>query len=543
MDGQGMKRRGIWAAACAAALAAGAAEPLRPTPNYWCTWATQGATLRENLAAGKIRCPVDEDTKSQRDNLNERVLFDETGWANVMYPHVRAGLYLLADAGWDIPEGSASTGDDLSLRGACVPDAGRFPSFRGTPAQRLKAFSDAVKARGWKGLAVWVPCHVYGDKPDWRARLSDDAARRVLAERMAICREAGVDYWKVDWGFRNGAREPAFRRLMTEVRDRVFPGLRLEHCRLPGGPFNGIVIDKKTGAVSGPGRFVGNPLWDGRRGEVAEVMAVSDVFRTYDVIGPFDHVTTLERCAYYSPIAEAARLPVLLNVEDEPLVAMGLGHVVGAMATDWRRGVCVTNDVYTALAWQELAAPFGHDTGATTRTSDEILEDCWTYAAHDCSWYVVAAGKTIVQRAPAVVTRGLPLPEVRAAGPKPFVCGVRHPNGAVALAFLPRVTGGRRAVVCPADVALDAALAPGRPLGLFGRFRSVTLTGGAPEGARIWTRRLSDGARCDVTARCTRNAAGALVIPAEVLEKTPPSVTPYVVLEAVVGAAGDGAQR
>lgn len=510
----------------------GGATELRPVPNYWCTWATQGATLADNLKAGKIRCPIDAGTQSQRDNLNERVLFDGTGWANVMYPQVRAGLYLLVDAGWDIPEGTASAGPDLSLRGSLVPDAKRFPSFRGTPAGRLKAFSDAVKARGWLGLAVWVPCHVHGDMPGPKGRLADEAARRVLAERMAICREAGVDYWKIDWGFRNGAGEPAFRRLVTEVRDRVYPGLRLEHCRLPGGPLNGLSIDKETGAVTGTGRFVGDPLWEGRRGEVAEVLAASDVFRTYDVIGPFDHVTTLERCAYYSPIAEAAKLPVLLNVEDEPLIAVGLGHVLGAMSTDWRRGVRRTNDVYTALAWQKLAAPFGHGTEAVTRTSAEVLEDRWTYSTNDCSWYAAAARKTIVQRAPAVVTRGLPLPAVRADGPRPFVCGARYPNGAVALAFLPRVLDGRRSVVCPADVALDTALEPGRPLGLFGAFRSVTLTGGVPVGAHIWAwSLLEEGTRRDVTVLCARDAKGAFVIPGAVLEKVPPSATPYVVLE------------
>ena len=68
----------------------GGATELRSVPNYWCTWATQGATLADNLKAGKIRCPIDAGTQGQRDNLNERVLFDGTGWANVMYPQVRA---------------------------------------------------------------------------------------------------------------------------------------------------------------------------------------------------------------------------------------------------------------------------------------------------------------------------------------------------------------------------------------------------------------------------------------------------------------------
>ena len=80
--------------------------------------------------------------------------------------------------------------------------------------------------------------------------------------------------------------------------------------------------------------------------------------------------------------------------------------------------------------------------------------------------------------------------------------------------------------------SLDTALEPGRPLGLFGAFRSVTLTGGVPVGAHIWARSLlEEGTRRDVTALCARDAKGAFVIPGAVLEKVPPTATPYVVLE------------
>ena len=44
----------------------GGATEFRPVPNYWCTWVTQGATLADNLKAGKIRFPSFRGTPAGR---------------------------------------------------------------------------------------------------------------------------------------------------------------------------------------------------------------------------------------------------------------------------------------------------------------------------------------------------------------------------------------------------------------------------------------------------------------------------------------------
>ena len=511
-----------------------------PAPNYWCTWATQGSTLGRNVKAGKVAFAGDQGVPLQRDNLNEDVLFGENGWANLLYPDERGDLYLLLDAGWDLPYGTQTHGADRALRGACVPDGTRFPSRKGSPAQRLRALDEKVKACGWRGLGVWLPCHTQGEFPGREGKpgrmFTLDEARKVWTEKLQICREAGVSYWKVDWGLHTW--DCGLRGLMTELKNRIHPTLTIEHCWVPGVPLNGIRISK-DGQVEGPGRLFGYDVWEGKRVDQLRTLAVSDVFRTYDVIAPFEKVTTLERCAYYSTLAEERKLPVLLNVEDEPLIGMGLGHVLGIMSNGMVGSGVATNDACVALAWQRLAPPFGHDTASITRYGEEVLEDAWTYSDRDCSWFTAAANKTVRQSAPSVVTRGLPLPTVTADGPKPFVCGARYPNGAIALAFLPRTAEGKRKVDCPADVVLNVRLECGKPLGLFGRFKSVTLKGGVPKGSRIRARQLPYGRPRDVTNLCRLTSDGSLLIPESVLEPPLGAYTPHVVLKAVILSGTD----
>lgn len=359
-----------------------------PAPNYWCTWATQGSTLGQNMKTGKVAFAGDQGVLMQRDNLNEEVLFGENGWARRAYPNERRDLYLLLDAGWDLPYGTQTHGADMALRGACIPDVKRFPSLKGTPVERLRALVERVKACGWRGLGVWLPCHTQGELPGLKGNpgrtFTLDEARKVWTEKLLLCREAGVGYWKVDWGLHTW--DCAFRGLMTELKNKIYPALTIEHCWVPVVPLNGIKISQ-DGQVKGPGRLFGYDIWLEKRADQLRTLAVSDVFRTYDVIPPFEKVTTLERCAYYSALADARKLPVLFNIEDEPLVGIGLGHVLGIMTNGLNEPGVATNDACIALAWQKLAPPFGHDTTLVTRHSEEALKDEWTYSDHDCSWF------------------------------------------------------------------------------------------------------------------------------------------------------------
>ena len=484
-------------------------KSLAVAPSYWCTWDAQRATLGGNVKAGKILFDGDQGTPGQRDNLNERILFGKDGWAT-WWPNVRTNLYLMLDDGWDVPYGSRNKADGVARFGACVPDAARFPSLCGTPGERLRQLNDRIKTCGWRGAALWVACQTPGET--WRkdGMIPLEKSRAAWAERMKISREAGIDYWKVDWGAHSS--DGAYRAMMAEVRDAVHPGLMLEHCRCTS-PLNGVRFGRDGSAV-GVGRLIGNRDWEALRESNLCILSASDVFRTYDYLDPFGSATTLERCAYYSTLAESRRLPVVLNVEGNVLIAAALGHTFGSMRLpDPRNRPC---DVDIAAAWQRIAPPFGHDTPLATRYSEETACDRWTFT-RGSTWYGAVDGKTVSQTAPVAVVRGMPLPDVSCSGEKPFVCGARFPNGARALAFLPRVVDGRRNVVCPADVRLDLSLSDGGPFAVFGRFNTLAFSKGVAKGSRILARCLPDRLERDVTSLCKVDRNGSLFVPASVL--------------------------
>ena len=98
---------------------------------------------------------------------------------------------------------------------------------------------------------------------------------------------------------------------------------------------------------------------------------------------------------------------------------------------------------------------------------------------------------------------------------------------------------GKSYVECLADVTLDVKLEKGKPLGVFGRFRSLTLKGGLADGVHIQARQLPYGKARDVTALCTIRDDGSITIPLAVYEKPQGAYTPNVVIEAVEPSKND----
>ena len=107
------------------------------------------------------------------------------------------------------------------------------------------------------------------------------------------------------------------------------------------------------------------------------------------------------------------------------------------------------------------------------------------------------SGKEVRQGAPAVVARGMGLPEVRADGERPFVLSARNPNGALSVAALPRIAG-ERSVTPPADVIIDADLTPETPLGVFGEMKTLSLRASCQR--RLFAQDLAGGSVHDITA-------------------------------------------
>ncbi len=89
--------------------------------------------------------------------MNEENIFGDgeyCNWAS-LYEPIRGDLYFVMDDSWDIPQDENAAGGNPYL-GTTELSEDRFPSFRGEPAERLKALTKRLKRMGWKGAGGWI---------------------------------------------------------------------------------------------------------------------------------------------------------------------------------------------------------------------------------------------------------------------------------------------------------------------------------------------------------------------------------------------------
>ena len=67
------------------------------SPHYWCTWMAQCSSFVRPGETGGM------------DQINETLMFGSGGWLSTYYPQIRQDLWLLTDAGWDMPVGLESS--------------------------------------------------------------------------------------------------------------------------------------------------------------------------------------------------------------------------------------------------------------------------------------------------------------------------------------------------------------------------------------------------------------------------------------------------
>lgn len=433
--------------------------------------------------------PGDQGLPDARDVIDERSLFGQTGWAS-LYPESRNALYLVLDDGWDVGYGLDPWGKgDMPKFGTHLLNELRFPSLRGTAAERLRQLNNRIRECGWRGAGIWVACQCQGETQE--KHRSDLQTREELKRKLSESAEAGIDYWKVDWGIRDLDSE--FRVLMSELRDSYHPELHIEHKPLYGQPI--LPEDFEETADCSFNRAV---------------LGTNDILRTYDVLPPLDHVSTLARIAAYSQVIDRIGSRSLINVEDEVYMGAALGHTFGVMRSDGT----LTTEVLRAVRWQESSPAFGGDAPVRTLVSKDRLVDECRYA--DTVWYSPARGRVMSQRAPAVIARGLPLPEVRVmSGERPFVVASRNPNGATAVCVVPRVAQGKEKQL--PDIALDYSAGSGAPLAVFGFVRSMSVKDERRVGT-VLAADLADGEWHDITASVSR-ANGRMVLDGTVLNQ------------------------
>jgi hypothetical protein len=459
-----------------AATAAGNIIPETPSgaPNYWCTWAVQNYMYGHNLRELKPEVlEGDCGSRLAHNAMNETVLLGADGWARTFFPSVRKDLYLMLDDGWEA--GGTSTFD---------LDTAKFRSFTGSPTKRLTALNKAIQDQNWRGAALWCRNTPGGAKDE---------------ELEMLSQQAGVHYWKIDVG------DPDFH--LVDLRRSNHARLQFEHVHGESA---------LNGEWGRDGRFGPQP-WGSRR---QQILANTDVYRTYDVTSILSLPTTLDRLAeMLQGVQGHTDVRALLNVEDEVYVAAVMGCTMGILRhplVGCRAGADLDlffngprqakrrmDEVIRALRWQRIAPPFPASEGTVT-VSNEVSTDSWTFERGQ-SWESDLIGHTAYQGAPSVITRNLSLPRVTASAEKPFVFASRFPNGAVAIGIQERTHPGHAWYLPQTEIELDVTDAPG-PFGIFGSCKILTLIFDKPLiGKRIVVQDLAADEAFDVTGKIRVN--------------------------------------
>lgn len=407
-------------------------EPSK-APDYLCTWNLQGYVVSY------------QGSDLTREAMNEEYIFGKGTYQNWVdcYPSIRKDLYFVMDDSWDIPKDVNHTPN--KYLGTVELDPGRFPSFHGDAVSRLKQLTDRIKEKGWKGAGGWIcaqKAEIFPNIPE----------EEYWTERIKAANEAGFDYWKVDWGAHE--KDGAWRKMLTTIGKQYAPRLCIEHA------FQNSFIE------------------------------FSDAFRTYDVENVIAQPVTIQRICDLLPYKAQGNAKGIINCEDEPYIAAGLGCAIGVMRHPFvgnlpngtqdfvfppaiRDMKHRLDEVVRGVRWHRIAEPFG--VGKESMAIDnEKLNDYWVLQDRETWNTSRPIGTKLTAEAPARVSRGMPLPEVSDSGEdRPFILASRYPNGAVAIASIGRALGheyvSKKVSVKIAVENYDS------PIGIFGYFKDITI--------------------------------------------------------------------
>lgn len=403
-------------------------------PDYFCTWNVQGYTISY------------QSTKDSRKAMNEENLFGKgkyQNWVN-FYPSIREDLYFVMDDSWDIPKGINDKPNPYL--GTVELNEERFPSFRGTAEERLRQLTERIKKKGWKGAGGWICAQM-------PASQRGNNEKEYWTERIKTADRAGFDYWKVDWG--DKCRDGKWRKMLTGIGKQYAPHLYIEHALKN------------------------------------DFIEFSDVLRTYDVENIIAQPVTIQRICDLLPYHASPDVKGLINCEDEPYIAAGLGCAIGVMrhpfvgnlpngsqdrafppvGRDLKRRL---DEVVRGVRWHRIAEPFGVE-GKDFEIDSIKLEDYWILHERETWLRSRKVGSRLTASAPARVSRGMPLPEVsdNSSEDRPFILASRYPNGATAVASIGRSLN-RNYVSKAIGVTLPISQIEA-PIGVFGFFKELTL--------------------------------------------------------------------
>ena len=464
-------------------------DTINPTPDYYCTWQTQ------------LYATSDGKVEEQRKSICEDALFNAVkpyGWAH-FYEEARKDLFFVMDDSWDVP-----FNNDPNYYGSLVLSEDKFPSYAKDRDNGLKLLAEKVKSLGWKGLGGWVcaqesPIYSHGK-----------TVEEYWIERLKAMNQAGISYWKVDWGSKSDSL--GFRKMLTELARIYAPNLIVEQA---------IVKD---------------------------IFPDCDAFRTYDVPAIMSIPMTMEKLAAFGSIAEAiGRNKGLINCEDEAYMAAAGGYAMGIMRhpyagkfTDGKDDMSFPEihrnlkskmyEVVRAARWHRIAPAFS---GGNFNVAKTTLADSWKFENKEAEieeWWLsnplvadYLNDGVLVKAAPSAISRSTDLPNVSPDknGNIPFSIASLNPTGVFSIATLGR-TIGRDYHIPECDVT--AKIETADTIGIFGKYKTLTLETDADYRA-VFMQDIADNAAFDITEYVKREQ-GRLIIPGALIYKVGTAIQP-----------------
>ena len=457
-------------------------ETLNTSPDYYCTWQTQ------------LYVCCDSGPQGQRDNIDEVVLFNDKypfGWVN-FHEKARRDLILVMDDSWDVPYGEQKIGPNY---GSLILDKRKFASFykdSDEPKEAMRALSDTIKAKGWRGVGGWVCAHK-------ATGFEEENEEAYYADRFKWSDYADWKYWKIDWGYK--AADSSFRRKLTDMRKKYAPNLVAEQA-------------------------INN-----------ELIPESDVFRTYDVPAIMSIPMTMEKLEAALKYDSKDGYTALIDCEDEVYIAAALGCSMGVMRhpmsgnlPDGRPDPSFPNlhrklktkmaEVARAARWHRIAPAFAVN-GTNTDFSEEKLTDTWIVKDQKSeieAWWGFNDGDTIEKCGTASISRNMPLPVVipDEKGRIPYTVCAKNPNGTVSVATLGR-TKSRKWILPKCELTIDAEDAS--VFGIFGEYGKLKIkTNSAKNGCKVLMQDLIGETAYDITDFVTFSEK-MLEIPGEIISE------------------------
>ena len=328
------------------------------TGNYLCTWGFQAGwhSYAPGISSAEDGCV------GLRNGIDGESLFMPGGILDSYPKELRGDLIIVLDDGWDVPYNTSNPRDKTRF-GSCDPSPDRFPDMGDTQAERLRNLSDKVKSYGFRGLGLWISPQFPG-QPDEPFSMETFASH--WEKNARLCGEAGISYWKIDWGAADHSLP--CRLLLSELASRFAPELLVEHAWV-GGVFADNDERRKSEDFTQKLEFIGRCVNSG------------DFWRTYDV-SPMAHAVTMSRlsdvfraASEYQGETEGRRKSI--NVEHQTEIGAPLGCSAGLMSHP-KRTPSSEKPQIAALFWSRIAPPYAHDANAV-HISDELLADSGDY--------------------------------------------------------------------------------------------------------------------------------------------------------------------